>query len=64
MVVETIRGVEFGTVVLGSKEVGPELLVMPLKKVLRQASEADQKIYLAAKSLTSSRKSTRPSAVK
>ena len=47
VVVETIRGVEFGTVVLGSKEVGPELLVMPLKKVLRQASEADQKIYLA-----------------
>lgn len=47
VVVETIRGVEFGTVALGTKEVGQELLVMPLKKVLRRASEADQKVYLA-----------------
>jgi cell fate regulator YaaT (PSP1 superfamily) len=47
VVVETIRGIEFGTVALGSKEVGQELLVMPLKKVLRRASEADQKVYLA-----------------
>lgn len=47
VVVETIRGIEFGTVALGTKEVGQELLVMPLKKVLRRASEADQKVYLA-----------------
>ncbi len=49
VVVETIRGIEFGTVALGTKEVGQELLIMPLKKVLRRADEADQKLYLANK---------------
>ena len=49
VVVETIRGIEFGMVALGTKEVGQELLVMPLKKVLRRADETDQKVYLSNK---------------
>ncbi len=49
VVVETIRGIEYGIVALGKKEVGEDKLVMPLKKVLRRASAADQKIYRANK---------------
>jgi len=49
VVVETIRGIEFGIVALGRKEISQESLVMPLKKVLRRANEADQKLYRANK---------------
>ncbi len=45
VIVETIRGIEFGEVVLGIREVPEEQIVAPLKKVLRVASEEDKKIY-------------------
>jgi cell fate regulator YaaT (PSP1 superfamily) len=45
VIVETIRGIEFGEVVLGIREVSEEQIVAPLKKVLRVATEEDKKIY-------------------
>jgi cell fate regulator YaaT (PSP1 superfamily) len=45
VIVETIRGIEFGEVVLGIREVPEEQIVAPLKKVLRVATEEDKKIY-------------------
>ena len=41
VIVETSRGLEFGEVVVGPKEVPEEDIVPPLKKVLRQATEED-----------------------
>lgn len=41
MIVETARGVEYGTVVLGPKEVEDEKVVQPLKPVIRLASAKD-----------------------
>ncbi|HLR60228.1 MAG TPA: stage 0 sporulation family protein [Pseudogracilibacillus sp.] len=41
VIVETIRGVEFGEVVVVKKEVDEEDVVLPLKKVIRIANEAD-----------------------
>lgn len=41
VIVETIRGVEFGEVVVVKKEVDEEDVVLPLKKVKRIANEAD-----------------------
>ena len=38
VIVETIRGIEFGEVVLGIREVAEEQIVAPLKKVLRVAT--------------------------
>lgn len=45
VIVETIRGIEFGEVVLGVREVPEEQIVAPLKKVLRVATDEDKKIY-------------------
>lgn len=45
-IVETARGVEFGDVVLGPKEVPEEEIVAPIKPVLRKALEED---YVKAK---------------
>jgi cell fate regulator YaaT (PSP1 superfamily) len=45
VIVETIRGIEFGEVVLGVREVPEEQIVAPLKKVLRIATEEDKKVY-------------------
>lgn len=42
VIVETVRGVEYGTVVLASKEVEEEEVVQPLKKVLRIATDEDK----------------------
>lgn len=42
VIVETARGVEFGRVVLGPKEVGEDEVVHPLKEVLRVATQADE----------------------
>ncbi|MEJ6952230.1 PSP1 domain-containing protein [Natronospora cellulosivora (SeqCode)] len=42
VIVETARGVEFGEVVMGQKEVPEDDIVAPLKKVIRKASSADQ----------------------
>lgn len=43
VIVETARGVEFGRVVSGSKEVKDEDVVQPLKSVIRMASDQDRK---------------------
>lgn len=42
VIVENARGVEFGRVVLGPKEVGEDEVVHPLKEVLRVATQADE----------------------
>src|SRR5690625_4012072 len=41
-IVETIRGVEFGKVVITNKRVDEEDVVLPLKKVIRIATEEDK----------------------
>ena len=41
VIVETIRGIEYGQVVVGHKMVKEEDIVQPLKKVLRLATEED-----------------------
>lgn len=43
VIVETARGVEFGQVVIGIREVPDEDIVAPLKKVIRVADEDDKK---------------------
>ena len=45
VVVETARGIEFGHVVVGPKEVTEEEIVAPLKKVIRIAEKEDIKIH-------------------
>ena len=42
VIVETARGVEFGRVVLGPKEVGEDEVVHPLKEVIRVATPEDE----------------------
>jgi cell fate regulator YaaT (PSP1 superfamily) len=44
VIVETVRGIEYGKVVTGIKEVEEEDVVLPLKKVLRIADEKDRLI--------------------
>ncbi len=46
VIVETSRGVEFGSVVLANKEISEDEIVSPLKKVLRKATDDDIKIML------------------
>lgn len=43
VIVETVRGVEFGKVVIASKKVDEEDVVLPLKKVIRVATEQDKR---------------------
>ena len=45
VVFETARGLEYGTVVVGKKEIDEESLVSPLKPIIRIATEEDTKIY-------------------
>lgn len=45
-IVETARGVEFGSIVLANKQIGEDEIVSPLKKVLRKATDEDVKIML------------------
>lgn len=40
-IVETARGVEYGHVLVANKEVGADEVVLPLKKVIRKATDAD-----------------------
>ncbi|WCN37806.1 PSP1 domain-containing protein [Aneurinibacillus uraniidurans] len=42
VIVETARGVEYGQVVIGRKQVSDDDVVLPLKKVLRIADEMDR----------------------
>lgn len=46
VIVETSRGVEFGSVVLANKEISEDEIVSPLKKVLRKATDDDIKVML------------------
>ena len=49
VIVETARGIEFGTVVLAPKEVEDDKVVQPLKPVLRLATEKDMEQEAANK---------------
>lgn len=42
VIVETARGIEYGTAVIGPREVPDSDVVLPLKEVLRKATEADR----------------------
>lgn len=44
VIVETARGVEFGNVVIGPKEVEDEKITQPLKSVIRLATNEDRRI--------------------
>lgn len=44
-IVETIRGIECGTVAIGKREMSEEDLVLPLKTVIRKASDADMETF-------------------
>lgn len=44
VIVETVRGVEYGKVVIGKKQVGENDVVLPLKKVVRIADQKDRMI--------------------
>lgn len=49
VIVETIRGIEFGKVVIASKKVDEEDVVLPLKKVIRVATEEDKRTVIENK---------------
>ncbi|MED3667091.1 stage 0 sporulation family protein [Geobacillus kaustophilus] len=42
VIVETVRGIEYGKVVIANKQVDENDIVLPLKKVIRVASEKDK----------------------
>jgi cell fate regulator YaaT (PSP1 superfamily) len=44
VIVETSRGVEFGEVVIGPKEIREEDVISPLKDVIRKANEEDERV--------------------
>lgn len=46
VIVETARGMEFGTVNMAPKEVHPSEVISPLKKIIRIADEKDHKRHL------------------
>ncbi len=50
-IVETVRGVEYGDVLMGNRMVSANEVVQPLKPVLRKASEGDTAHYLANREL-------------
>lgn len=45
VVVETARGLEYGKIVAGPKEIEEEKLISPLKPIIRIATEEDKAIY-------------------
>lgn len=49
VIVETARGVEYGDVVLGRREVEEEQIIAPLKTVIRIATPEDDKVQAANK---------------
>lgn len=51
VIVETARGVEYGEVVIGRREVSEEEVVLPLKKVLRMATADDAEIVESNKAM-------------
>lgn len=46
VIVETAKGVEYGTVVLGNREMEEEKLVAPLKPIIRVATQEDEDIEM------------------
>ncbi len=46
VIVETARGIEFGLVSIGPREIDDSKVVAPLKPVIRKASEKDMEIHL------------------
>jgi len=46
VIVETARGTEFGKVVIANREVSEDDVVLPLKQVVRQATQADMDIVI------------------
>ncbi len=46
VIVETARGVEYGTIMSGPKQVTEEKIVQPLKTIIRIATEQDEEHYL------------------
>ncbi|MFW5780426.1 MAG: PSP1 domain-containing protein [Bacillota bacterium] len=46
VITETVRGVEYGTVVMANKQVDDSEIVAPLKEVIRKATEEDTKRHL------------------
>ena len=44
VIVETSRGIEYGDIVIGPKDIKEEDIVTPLKDVIRKATEEDEKI--------------------
>ena len=49
VVVETARGLEYGTIVVGPKEIDESELVSPLKPIIRVATDEDRQVYLENK---------------
>ncbi len=45
VIVETVRGIEYGHVAIGRREMEESQLVMPLKKVIRKAGDEDKAAY-------------------
>lgn len=45
VIVETVRGIECGFVAIGSREMSEDNLVLPLKSVLRKATDEDMQVY-------------------
>lgn len=45
VVVETVRGIEFGSVAIGKRKMSKSEMVLPLKKVIRKANVEDENIY-------------------
>ncbi|MGN0166293.1 MAG: stage 0 sporulation family protein [Lachnospiraceae bacterium] len=45
VIVETVRGVEYGFVILGEKQIKEEEIVPPLKKIIRPATPEDDQTY-------------------
>ncbi|CBK75534.1 hypothetical protein CIY_30190 [Butyrivibrio fibrisolvens 16/4] len=54
VIVETVRGVEIGTVLLVDKEISDDEVPGPIKKIMRKATEEDKK--KAVKNLEKRRK--------
>ena len=46
VIVETARGLEFGTVTMEESQVSEEDIVSPLKKIIRIANEADHRQHI------------------
>ena len=44
VIVETARGIEYGYVVLGNREVTDDKIIQPLKQVIRMATDEDRVI--------------------